>query len=78
VSTLDGHLSFWDVDTVHTRVEYSSRVLHDTAVHGLCYVRHLDMVFGWSQDKGDHLVYAWDMQSKVTDRPRRHSRRPNV
>lgn len=34
VSTQDGHLSFWDVDTVHGRIEFADKILYDTAQAG--------------------------------------------
>lgn len=65
VSTQDGHLSFWDVDTIHGRIDLSDKVLHDSAQEGLCYVRHLDMVVSWAHDKGDFCLCGWDVPTRV-------------
>jgi hypothetical protein len=65
MSTQDGYLSFWDVDTVHQRVEYDQRHHYDTAMSGLCYSKYIDVLFSWSHDKGDFFLYGWDYGTKV-------------
>jgi len=65
ISTLDGHISFWDVDTVHGRVEYNSRFYYDVRMYGVCHSKCLDLLFTWAHDKGDFILYAWDYGTKV-------------